>query len=536
MIRLVFFFFLALGLAAAGWWLASQTGQIVVDAFGREISMSLPVGIAGLLLLTLGLFLTWQGTAWAVNLPAALRKMRVLSRRERGYDALERALIASASGDTKGARAHAEKVKALMDRPALAGLLAARSAQADGDIIGAERHFEALLTDKRTRLAARRGLTETALQRHDHTAAIAHAKDAFATDPGAKWAFETLFDAHVSTRNWAEARETLDRGAKKNHVGKLAAARRRAVLLSAEASAAEIEGELETARSLAEKAVSAAPGFAPGAALAARLLVEAGKNWRAAGLLEDAWAGAPHPALALAYRDLKEDETPKARAKRMNGLAQINADHRESIILRVETALEVGELAEARSQLQGLIDTEGQTSSRLCTLMARLEKVAGNKTQANNWLRQSLGASDEPDWSDLDPEGPAFGYRAEDWARLVYSFGDAGELIHPRHERFERVASDGAALLLANESEAEIVVEAEAEIEAETKEEVTVEVKSKPKKRAKKKAKAKKKEPPKLPLKSKIKMIEPERQPDDPGPGAKADPTDSVLKRKRKVH
>jgi len=519
MIRLVLYVLLALIVAAGGWWLASQTGLVIIEAFGREISLSLPVGMAGILLLTLVLFLWWNGLAWLVALPARLRKLQIHTRRERGYDALERALIASASGDTKSARQYAEKVKALMDRPALSGLLAARSAQADGDIIGAERHFMGLLDDKRTHLAARRGLTETALQRHDHTAAIDHATQAFATDPSAKWAFETLFDAHVSARNWAQARDVLGRGEKKGHVSKLAAARRRAVLLSAEATTAEIEGDMDTARSLAEKAVSVAPGFAPGAALAARLLTAANKNWRAAGLLEDAWASAPHPALALAYRDLKEDEPINARVKRMNGLAELNPDHRESVILQAETAMEDDELTSARTALEGLLAKEVEPSSRLCSLLAQLETKAGDKPVANDWLRKSLSAPDEADWSDLDPAGPAFGYRAEDWARLVYSFGDAGELIHPRHERFERVSRGGENLLLADESEPEEVFEI-----------VDVSEIVEPKITA-----PKKKQPPQI-KPNPDPVPEPARQPDDPGPGAKADPSESVQKRKREVH
>jgi HemY protein len=553
MMRIILFVALILGIllvAAGGWWLASQTGLIVINAFGREISLSLVMGLLALIVLTLALFVLWNLVVGLLTLPSRLRKIRQLSRREKGYDALERALIASASGDTKGARQHAEKVKALMDRPALSGLLAARSAQADGDVLGAERAFESLLEDKRTRLAARRGLTETALQRHDHEAAISHAAQAFAADPAAKWAFETLFDAQVTARQWQDARSTLDIGEKKKHISRTVAARRRAVLLSAEASAAEIDDDLDNARKLAEKAVSAAPEFAPGAALAARLLVEAGKTWRAAGLLEDAWAGSPHPALSLAYRDLKEDEASKARTKRMRGLAQINPDHRESQILLAETAMEAGEPTEARSLLQPVADADDAPSSRICTLMAQLEKAEGNTQESHEWLRKSLSAPDEADWSDLDPEGPAFGYRAEDWARLVYSFGDAGTLIHPRHERFERVTRGGEHLILleneqpteAEPPQPEDVKETKVSEEPAQKEEDTEPV-SKPDAAPKAKKKSEPEPDESKPDKAVIDSQEPDeedgglpRQPDDPGPGAKADPTRSVLRRRRKVH
>lgn len=538
MIRLIAYVLIALLIAAGGWWLASQAGQVVVDGFGHQISVSLPVAMGGLILLTLALFLLWQLLVWLVRLPKRIRKMRAESQRERGYSELESALIAAAAGDTKSARNHADKVQKLMQRPALSGLLAARAAQADGDLASAERYFEGLLTDKRTRLAARRGLAETALQRHDFVGAIAHAREAFNENPEALWAFQTLFDALIAAHEWAEARAVLAKGERKGHVSKLVATRRRAVLLSAESAQLEIDGELEAARKQAEKAVSTAPGFAPGAALAARLLVLSGKTWRAAGLLEDAWAAAPHPALSLAYRDLKENESGPARRKRLDGFAELNPDHRESRILRAETALEAEDVETARNILDQLIEEEGAPSSRLCTLMARLESQVGRAKEAENWLRRSLAARDEPDWSDLDPEGVAFGYRSEDWARLVWSFGDAGELIHPRHERFERVHHGGEEMILLEDdtpAEPEPAQEEPAEKPEETTDEKPAPKKRK-RKRKSKKTTAKKEELDKPDPEEEVEVEFKPFIPDDPGPTAKADPTESVETRKRRVH
>ena len=59
----------------------------------------------------------------------------------------------------------------------------------------------------------------------------------------------------------------------------------------------------------------------------------------------------------------------------------------------------------------------------------------GQPDEARLWLAQGMNAPQEPDWSDLDPEGRAFAYQAADWARLVMTYAETGELIHPRHER-----------------------------------------------------------------------------------------------------
>ena len=60
----------------------------------------------------------------------------------------------------------------------------------------------------------------------------------------------------------------------------------------------------------------------------------------------------------------------------------------------------------------------------------------------------ALTASREADWSDLDPKGSAFEFAKDDWARLVYKFGDVGELVHPRYETFGRELEAGRVLAL----------------------------------------------------------------------------------------
>ncbi len=565
MIRLAFYVAIALVIGIFAFWLAAHPGLVVVEAFGLEIRTSAAASLVLLLLLTFALAFSWRGLAWFIELPGQLRKTRAQSRRDKGYDALEMAVIAAASGDAQGAVKNAERVKMLLDRPALSGLLAARAAEAAGDIAGAERQYQNLLEDKRTALAARRGLVRAALERRDYHAAIVEAMAAFDAEPNAKWAFDALFDAQVAARDWTGAVASLSRGEKRGHIVQLAAKRRRAVLLAAESSQAEANGDMEEARRLAEKAVVAAPGFAPGAALAARLLVSAGKGWRAAGLLEDAWAAKPHPALALAYRDLKEDERDKTRAKRLRGFADLNATHRESLILIAETALDEDDAETARTTFAPLLETEIRPSSRLCTLMSKVERAAGNKREANAWLTRSLSAPSEPDWSDLDPEGPAFGYRDEDWARLVYSYGDAGELIHPRHERFERIPLDpGQALFLQapeEEKEEEEKEESKTETlaqdtvdEADTTEpeentkEAVLDVVEPPAPKRPRKPRAPRKKP--LPQTAKVEKPKAEavpspdldvagfpRQPDDPGPLPEDEKEeDNIQSRKREVH
>ena len=144
-------------------------------------------------------------------------------------------------------------------------------------------------------------------------------------------------------------------------------------------------------------------------------------------MIEAAWKTAPHPALWLAYRDLYTHETPRRRAERLANLAAMNPEHRESHLLMVEQALIVGDAAAAREAAAPLLLEH--PSTRLCALMARTAFAAGEADEARAWITRAGGAEQEPDWSDLDPEGRAFDYTAEDWARLTASYGETGELI-----------------------------------------------------------------------------------------------------------
>ena len=66
-----------------------------------------------------------------------------------------------------------------------------------------------------------------------------------------------------------------------------------------------------------------------------------------------------------------------------------------------------------------------------------IDQASGNDPTgrvARLQLRRAATAPRDADWSDLDPSGDSFDYSPQDWRRLVFSFGDTGELIHPRFE------------------------------------------------------------------------------------------------------
>jgi len=272
---------------------------------------------------------------------------------------------------------------------------------------------------------------------------VRHAETAYGLAKTARWAWRALLDSRLEAGDWAVALELAQGALERKIVPPVVAERTRAALLAASAASFDIPEDprrRSQALDLATQAVRLKPDFAPGVVMAARLLAADGKVAKAGQLIEAAWKTTPHPALWLAYRDLKTNETPKARAARLTALAALKPEARESRILRVESGLIGGDPVAARAAAR-LLGDEAPTA-RFAGLMSRVALANGEPDEARAWVARGTAAPQEPDWSDLDPEGRAFAYAREDWARLVVSYAETGELIHPRHERRERTMND----------------------------------------------------------------------------------------------
>ena len=433
MIRFVIVPLVLILLLLAGLFYIGDEERVQFIGLGRNVDITLQFAIICAIAGVVGLVALWSLIGWLWRLPGRVKSGVGLRRRNQALDACEEALIAGAEGDAGRARKKSEKARALIKSTALGRMISAQAAEAAGDSEEAISLYTAMLDDERTVTTGQRGLAQQLLASGDLNGAITHSQTAYADNKDAKWAFDTLFQAQTSDYRWHAANETLTTGEKRKHIDKDMSRRRRAVLLTAEADRLDTGGQSSEAADVAVMAASGAPEFAPATALAARLLKLRGDSKKAASLIEKAWAQAPHPALAIAYRDIYSAESPKARAKRVAALIKANPSHRESVIFGAEEALSVGDAVSAWSALAPLLKQD-DPSSRLCALAAEAEGMLNNPSDARIWLERAATAPAEPDWSDLDPAGDAFDYTDQDWRRLVFTFGETGDLIHPRFE------------------------------------------------------------------------------------------------------
>lgn len=423
-----------------------QPGHASIDWLGWRLDMT---AAAAVMLVVIGALIAtafWRTVIWIAQAPERAARARALSRRRQGADALTCGFLAAASGDGAEAKRHAARAAELVEEtPALVRILAAQAAEASGDLAAAQAAFTAMLGFPDMKLAGHRGLMQLALQSGDAKTALANAEAAYGMARTARWAWTALLEARLQAGDWQGALDLVKGAQDRQIVPPMVAERTRAALLAALSASLEASPDAkarERALDLAVEAAKLRPGFAPGVVMAARLLADDGKVSRAASTIENAWKAQPHPALWLAYRDLRTQETPKERAARLKALADLNPTHRESRLLNIEQALIAGDPAAAREAATPLL-TETPATARFCALMARAAFAAADADEARAWIARANAAPEEPDWSDLDPEGRAFDYTPADWARFVSTYAETGELIHPRLERAERAIPHG---------------------------------------------------------------------------------------------
>ncbi len=397
MLRAIVLFLVLAALAAGAAWFADNPGALTLDWRGYRIETSFAVLVLGLLLVLGIVLVAYRLWRWVLGGPAVFWASRGEARKRRGYQALTRGLVAVAAGDAAEARKLARRTDALLDEPPLTLLLSAQAAQLDGDETAAKGYFSAMLERPETEFLGLRGLLVLARRAGDDVAALQLAERAFKLRPDTQWVLTELFALQAGARQWTAAERTLEHAAKRKVVSQAEAARRRAVVLFAQAQAAQAAGEVRRALDLARKAHRHDPKFAPATALTASLHLAAGERRKARKMLEDGWKQEPHPELAKAFAALEPDEQPDARLKRLHGVAALRPSPATSKLMLAEAALAADDFDLARKQLTEL--AEESPTARVCRLMAELaERGDDDAGAAREWLRRMTTAAPDPTW------------------------------------------------------------------------------------------------------------------------------------------
>ncbi|MBX9592426.1 MAG: hypothetical protein K2X43_24325 [Hyphomonadaceae bacterium] len=398
MIRLVLYLLGVLALAVGLHWLADRPGTITVEWLGYIAETSVFRA-----LIIMAIVFVLAAAAWSLlrqlwRSPATVGRYLHRRRQKRGLDALTSGIIAVGAGDRALAVRYAAQARRALPHEPLTHLLRAQAAQIGGDRATARRIFEAMLASPETEQLGLRGLFLEAEREGESEVARQFAARALQRNPKLGWPVEALFELQCRAEDWQGALNTLDIARRQHLVDKATLARRRAVLLTAQAQTLE-DANADKALELALEAHRLAPDLVPAAAIAGRVLAARGNTPRAARVLLKTWRLAPHPDLAAAYAYARPGDSPRDRLTRVRHLARLTPNHAEAQLAVALSAVEAREWTEARKALEPLLDD--RLTPRVCTLMARIEgEQNGDAGRVREWLaRGAANAARDPAWT-----------------------------------------------------------------------------------------------------------------------------------------
>ncbi len=405
--RLLLFIVTIVVAAAAVAWVADKPGTLTLEWLGYEIETSILIAGLAISILTLILMLLWSFARYVFSRPAVWSAHKKRNREKRGLEALSHGLVAIGAGDKDAAQKFSIQAKKLLPREPLTGLLLSQSAQLHGNRAEARAIFQNMAEAPETEMLGLRGLFLEAARENENEAARQFAERAMARNPDLGWSVNALFEIQCKAGDWAGALKTLEVAQRQKQIEKPVAARRRAVLLTAQAMETE-ESDMNRARSLALEAHKLAPGLVPAAEIAGRVMASQGDATRAARVIAKTWELSPHPDLALAYAHTRPGDGPRERLNRVQNLARKVEGNIEGAIAVATAAVEARSWNDAREALEPYV--QHMPPARVCTLMARIEGgETGDQGRVREWLARAVHAPRDPAWT-------ADGFIADQWA------------------------------------------------------------------------------------------------------------------------
>ena len=406
MIRLATWIVGSLLLTALIAWLISLPGTALIEVAGYRMQPRLGMAAflvaAGLALVVIA----WSVLRRILDAPRYFAKLNRDRRRDLGVAALSDGFIALQAGDPNRARVLAREARSNLPRNHAAQLLEARSDLALGDMQSAREHYRALITNKKTAVAALAGLYEQARAQGRIDAALSFAQRAVALSPQTRWASDAVLTDLTRRGKWEDALARISDETAVTRDEKMTKRRKQAVL---EAAVARELAETDPLAALdhALVALKLVPDFVPAALIAARVQSNRGEVRRAMSLLRRVWRATSHPHVATLYANAQPGASAVDRLKRVRELIDTPPSNRPAAIVLARAAVDAFDWPTARSALANYVVSD--PTQAVCLLMAEIEEGQNaDQGKAREWLSRAVRAPRDPVWV-------ADGITADEW-------------------------------------------------------------------------------------------------------------------------
>lgn len=415
MFRFLIFLLVVLGLATLFAWAAENPGMVFLQwewlatrlgRPGEEVGIPIVTALVAIVFLILLVMVLTSIFKGVFGMPGLITRFLDNRRKERGYRALSRGLIAASSGDVDTARSLAKESGKLLKNDPLVALLGTQTALLEGNREEATANFKKMLENDETRMVALRGLFLEAERQGQPEAARHYAQEAALQAPSLPWAGSAKLRYAAADGDWDSAIQTLEANRSAGLIDKNKAKRHRAILLTAKAMSVE-QANPENARKLAKEAHKLAKDLVPAAVVYSTSASRLGDIRGASKVLEATWRELPHPELAAAYSTVRAGDSVQDRLKRARKLAEIKPNHPEGSLAVAVAAIDANEWEEARKALEPVLTS--RPTERACLLMAEIEEGQhGDKGRMRDWLSRAVRAPADEAWT-------ADGHVSDEW-------------------------------------------------------------------------------------------------------------------------
>ncbi|MDP1730378.1 MAG: heme biosynthesis HemY N-terminal domain-containing protein [Devosia sp.] len=406
MIRLAYWIVISLLVTAGIAWFISLPGTLTLEFMGFRMQPRLGIAAALLIATIIVIILAWGILKRVIATPYYLARLARERRKDQGFVALSDGFIALQAGDAARARLLAREARANLPANAAAQLLEARADLAMGDMHSAREHYRALISNRKTALAALSGLYDQARAQGRTEAALTFAQKAVEIAPHTSWASEAVFDDLTRKGRWDEALAMVAAEPAVSREEKMRKRRRQAVVEAARAKFAEPTEPL-AALDHALAALKLQSDFVPAALTAARIYINRGDSRKAMSLLRRVWRATSHPDIATLFANAVPGASAVDRLKRIRELVDTPPANKSGAMVLARACIDAYDWNAAREALANYADAN--PSQAVCMMLAEVEEGEnGDQGKARAWVNRAVRAPRDPVWT-------ADGITADEW-------------------------------------------------------------------------------------------------------------------------
>ena len=395
MIRLIFYVFLALLIAIAASWIAANPGEMILNWQGWELRTPFAVIISLFILYTVFLGLFFKFIASFKNINFFKSPARLAQRRKEGLKELNLGWSALTLEDRAAALKHGRRAKNLLANESGPLFLLAKAETPSGRM----QYLKQLEKHSETSAWVKKSHFKTLMAENNSSGALLTLHEILKDYPHSRWAQRKMFDLQARLGKWNNARTSLKAAAKSEAITVSENKHFQAVLNYNQAVERHAAADKEQALELALSAVKLDPSFIPAALFAVRSLNASDKISKAKKILAQSWNVAPHPEMAILFKETMPTETAEERFRRAVKMTLDNKSHIESAHLIADTAMQSQHWREAKSALSALVQ-KGAATTKTYHLLAQLEQQQANdQVAAEGYMKKAASAAVNAHWS-----------------------------------------------------------------------------------------------------------------------------------------